>query len=40
MKPICRFGLDEGIKAIMVQWLQQEPRDFFARKLSADASVG
>jgi hypothetical protein len=25
----CRFRLDEDVKAVVVQWLQHQPRDYF-----------
>jgi hypothetical protein len=27
----CRYGLGEDIKAVVVQWFQQQPKEFIAK---------
>jgi hypothetical protein len=29
MKPICSYGSDEDVNAMIVQWFQQQPRMLF-----------
>jgi hypothetical protein len=29
MDPVHRFGLDEDVKTVIVQWVYQRPRDLF-----------
>jgi hypothetical protein len=29
----CKFRLDEGVKAVVMQWFQQQPRESFVEEI-------